>query len=79
MSGKEKKKSGVHQNTIEKTIHVHKEVQGTKKRTFYISTDTGDVMVESSMDSDTPTKLMEYALILIDKTKRCKGDISYVT
>lgn len=79
MSGEEKKKKNIPHNTVEKTIHVHKEVHGTKKRTFFVSTDTGDVMVESSMDNDTPEKLMMYALTLIDETKKCKGDLKYVT
>lgn len=79
MTEEEKKKKDTTQKTIEKTIQVHKEVHGTKKRTFYISTDAGDVMVESSMDGDTPDKLMMYALTLVDETKKCKGDLKYVT
>lgn len=77
MSGEEKKKKNT--NTVEKTIQVFKEVHGTKKRAFYVSTDAGDVMVESSMDDDTPEKLMKYALTLVDETKKCKGDLKYVT
>lgn len=79
MSGEEKKKIKVGHNTVEKTIQIHKEVHGTKKRTFFISSDIGDVMVESSMDNDTPEKLMMYALTLIDETRRSKGDLKYVT
>ena len=63
--------------TVEKTIH--KEVQGTKKRVFYVSTDCGDVMVESSIETDSPEELINYALVLIDETKKSKGDLSYVT
>ena len=77
MTKEEKKK--VASNTIEKTINTHKEVQGTKKRTFYVSTDSGDVMVESSMENDTSEQLMEYALFLVDETKKSKGDLKYVT
>jgi len=77
---KEKKeKKAINQNTIEKTINTHKEVHGIKKRTFYVSMDAGDVMIESSMDDDTPEKLMMYTLSLIDETRRSKGDLKYVT
>lgn len=73
----EKKEKKVKTNTVEKTIH--KEVHGVKKRTFYISLDAGDVMVESSMDNDTPEELMDYALTLIDETKKAKGNLKYVS
>ena len=77
MTEDEKKEKKKELNTIEKTIH--KEVQGTKKRTFYISTDAGDVMVESSMGEDTAKQLLVFALTLVDETKKSKEDLKYVS
>jgi hypothetical protein len=72
----EKKNKEVHKETQSVVKEVHKE---SKKRTMFVSTDFGDVWVESNNDSDKLDDLFNATLILIDETKKEGKKIDYVT
>ena len=74
---KRKEKNVGSTERVEKTIE--KQITGTKRRMYYVSNDSTDVMVESSIDGDSPEQLINYALILLEEGKKSKGAPSYVT